>query len=293
MQSSLVPLFDLHGPATPVHPVILSVPHAGRDYSDQYGLAETKKLIKPSVHRLAILEDRHADLLIGDAVRAGASALVARAPRLIIDLNRSETDLDPGMVDGPIVGDTPLSAKARGGLGLIPRRTSTLGELWTRKLEAAEVHARIETLHRPYHTTLAAMLRGARTQFGAAVLLDIHSMPPLRAEHSQRPTQIVIGDRYGRSAQSRFTEAAADAARALGYVVAVNAPYPGNYILERHGQPPNSVHALQIEIDRSLYLDTWMIEPSRGLAATQRLVQTVVDALAREAGHTSYLIAAE
>jgi N-formylglutamate amidohydrolase len=232
-------------------------------------------------------------LLIGDAIRAGASALVARAPRLIIDLNRSETDLDPEMVDGPIVVDTPLSAKARGGLGLIPRRTSALGDLWTRKLGTAEVLARIEALHRPYHTTLAAMLSTARSQFGAAVLLDIHSMPPLRAERSQRPVQIVIGDRYGRSAQSRFTEAAAHAARTLGYVVAVNAPYPGNYILERHGQPPDSVHALQIEIDRSLYLDTWMIEPSRGLAATQRLVQTVVEALAREAGHNRYLIAAE
>jgi N-formylglutamate amidohydrolase len=118
-------------------------------------------------------------------------------------------------------------------------------------------------------------------------------MPPLRAERSQRPAQIVIGDRFGRSAQSRFTEATAHVARTLGYSVAVNAPYPGNYILERHGQPPNSVHALQIEVDRSLYLDTWMIEPSRGLAATQRLVQEIVDALVREAGHTRYLVAAE
>ncbi len=287
------PAFHRFAPPAPRHGVILSVPHAGRDYDGHINTRDVGHIVRPALHRLISLEDRHADLLITQAVQEGAAALVASAPRLMIDLNRSEQDIDPGMVADPIAHQSPISAKARGGLGVIPRRTSALGDLWSRKLTAAEVHARIETMHRPYHRALEEMLKAARARTGCAVLLDIHSMPPLRPEKNQRPVQIVIGDRHGRAAHGAFTEAACHAARAMGFDVAINAPYPGNYMIERHGAPHANIHALQIEVDRSLYLDGALMAPGPGLPTIQRLIAAIVDAVAREAESQPYAVAAE
>lgn len=243
--------FRQHGPDSPDWPVILSVPHAGRDYP-----ADLPDDCRFPVSRLLPLEDRMADLLAVDALAAGLSGLIAHTPRAFIDLNRAERDMDPGMLTAPMAPPPILSAKARGGLGLVPRRTAALGEIWRRRFSPQEIAARIERHHRPYHDQLATLLMAAKRRHGAALLLDIHSMPPLPSDGDAPPPQIVIGDRFGRSADRVLSAIAGACFEAEGLRVAFNAPYAGGHILDRHSAPHLGLHALQIEVDRRLYLDT-------------------------------------
>ncbi|HET9510030.1 MAG TPA: N-formylglutamate amidohydrolase, partial [Sphingomonas sp.] len=188
--------FDRLGPALPSSPVVLSVPHAGRDYPD----ALVDRLRVPLDH-LRPLEDRHVDTL-ALAARKGEIAVVAQRPRAWIDLNRSERDRDPRIDLGAgRFGAPHLSSRVRGGLGLIPRRATAGTEIWVSAWSADEVAARILADHRPYHAAVAQALAAAHARFGVAVLLDLHSMPPLAGKE---PARIVIGDRFGRTAAARF-----------------------------------------------------------------------------------------
>jgi len=276
------------GPATPASPVILSVPHAGRDYPDSMAT-----MLRLPVERLAPLEDRHVDLLVGDAVRAGVAALVARLPRAWIDLNRRENELDATMVvPRPPLSALTQSAKVRGGLGLVPRRIAGAGEIWRGAIAADEIARRIAEDYRPYHEALGRLLAEARARFGVAVLLDLHSMPPIPGE-SGGP-RIVIGDRFGQTAGSRFLSRLAAEAEAAGLASAENSPYAGGHILERHGAPDRGVHAIQLEIDRSLYLEADLLTPrADGVAAMARFVAQAAAALADEALAGPQSLAAE
>lgn len=283
-------VYDLYGPDEPVSPVILSVPHAGRDY-DESLLARAR--VRPEM--LERLEDRWADLLVHPLIGQGHSVLVARAPRAMIDLNRHEREVDPGMVTG-LPRDAALhsSAKLRGGLGLIPRRLPGAHELWLRPLDWAEVQRRIETVHRPYHAALARMMRAARNLHGHAILIDLHSMPPLPPPAAgQVPPGLVLGDRFGRSASARLMTLAADVAASHGVVTAQNHPYAGGHMIERHGRPDHGLYAMQLEFDRSLYLDAALDRPGEGLARMQMIVAAIVEALAAELPRAGYAMAAE
>ena len=266
--------FDLYGGAVPASPVVLSVPHAGRDYP----LALRAALRVPPA-ALLVLEDRHVDA-VAHGARGAETMLVQRRARAWIDLNRSEQERDPAIDDGAAWSAQPLaSAKLRGGLGLVPRRVNGAGELWRRRFEASEIAARIAQDHRPYHAALAAVLTAARARFGCAVLLDIHSMPSL----GSGAARIVLGDRFGRSAAARFVARLESAAQAGAVSSALNTPYAGGHILDRHGAPEDGVHAVQIEFDRALYLDAGGNAPNVGLATTARLLRAMIDAAADEA----------
>ena len=255
-------------------PVVLSVPHAGRAYSAALLRASRLPLI-----RLETLEDRLVDRLIGPAVDAGAAALVADAPRAEIDLNRDERELDPGMVSPrPHPADLLDTPRLRGGLGLIPARMSGTGNIWRERVPAAEVKRRVEAIHRPYHAALAAMLEETRARFGIAVLLDCHSMPPRSADDED--SQVVLGDRHGTSAAPELVAAAERAAREAGYGVVRNVPYAGGHITAVHGRPANGIHAIQIELDRSVYLGPDLRSPGIGFERTARLLLAVSKAIA-------------
>ncbi|WP_294335945.1 N-formylglutamate amidohydrolase [uncultured Sphingomonas sp.] len=271
----MTPSFDRIGPALPTSPVVLSVPHAGRDYPQ----ALADRLRVPLV-QLRPLEDRHVDTL-ALAARADEVAIVARRPRAWIDLNRSERDRDPRVDLGAArFGTLQLSTRVRGGLGLIPRRAAAGTEIWARPWSADDVAARIHGDHRPYHAAVADALAAARARFGIAVLLDVHSMPPLPGV---APARIVIGDRFGRTAAARFVGRIEGCARRAGLVVALNTPYAGGHILERHAEPGRDIHAVQLEIDRTLYLDDALDAPGGQFDAVARFVRDVIDALADEA----------
>jgi N-formylglutamate amidohydrolase len=279
------PPFRRLGPDRPRSPVVLSVPHAGRAYSP--GLLAAARLSRA---RLESLEDRLVDRLVWRAVETGAVALVAETPRAEIDLNRDERELDPAMVlPRPPADATVESPRTRGGLGLIPARIAGSGAIWRQRIPAVEVARRIGDIHRPYHDSLGAELEAARARFGIAILLDCHSMPP-RGE-AQAP--VVLGDRHGDSMAEMLVAAAEDATRSAGFEVARNAPYAGGHITERHGRPSRGVHALQIELDRALYLAPDLRTAGPGFDRVARLIAAIAAALAAAALQPPEAIAAE
>ncbi|HEY0148968.1 MAG TPA: N-formylglutamate amidohydrolase [Allosphingosinicella sp.] len=274
--SSLTPFRRL-GPRPLALPVVLSVPHAGRVYPPALMRASRVPLA-----RLETLEDRLVDRLIGLAVEAGATALVADAPRAEIDLNRDERELDPGMVSPrPNPGDLLDTPRLRGGLGLIPARMSGTGNIWRDRIPSAEVRRRVETIHRPYHAALAEALNEAHGRFGIAILLDCHSMPPRGANDEE--AQVVLGDRFGTSAAPELTAAAERVAREAGYGVVRNVPYAGGHITATHGRPSAGIHAIQLELDRSAYLGPDLRSPGAGFNRAARLILSLTRALAAAA----------
>ena len=279
-----LPPFDLYGTGAPASPIVLSVPHAGRDYP----LAMRAALRVPP-EMLVGLEDRHADAL-ALAARGDETMIVQRRARAWIDLNRSEQERDPAIDTGVSAKSMPVAtAKLRGGLGLIPRRTASTGEIWRRKLDGEEVTARIVQDYRPYHTALGGLLAAARARFGVAVLLDVHSMPSLGATQAR----LVIGDRFGRAAPSRMVARIEAEAHAAGVPVALNLPYAGGHIIDTHADPARHIFAVQLEFDRALYLDTALDQPGDGLIATAALLRRIIAAVADEALPRPSAIAAE
>ena len=279
-----------YGAAGLLGPLVFAVPHAGREYPPDL-LARAR--VNPQT--LMRLEDRFADLLVEKLIEQGHHVLIARQPRALIDLNRDEREVDlRGISGAPWSFQGQTSAKLRGGLGLIPERLSCAGNLWNAPLPYPMLCRRIERIHRPYHAALAAALEAARSRHGVALLIDVHSMPPLRepAPGAQAP-RVVIGDRFGRSARRRLTDLCADFIGRREFPVAVNAPYSGNHILERHGKPGAGVHAIQIEVDRSLYLDRALTEPGPGLEAVQQLLSDLARVMTQELSSSAWPLAAE
>lgn len=235
-------------------PVLLAAPHGGRSYPDRVLAA-----MRDPGYTTKRLEDRYIDMVaerVADVT--GATLIVADAPRAMIDLNRAETDIDRGMVRGSVQPHTAANRhghRAHSGLGLVPRRLQTLGEIWRRPFESAEIEACLDAIHRPYHRLIENRLSAIRERWGAVLLLDLHSMPPLRTAGRWQPARFVIGDRFGTSSDAAIPAAAFAFFARHGVQVAHNRPYAGGYVLDRHGDPARGRHAIQLEVDRSLYLD--------------------------------------
>ena len=260
-----LPSFAQLGPAEPTLPLLLTVPHAGRDYS-----AALMAGARVPLNVLRRLEDRLADLLITEAVAAGATALVAQAPRALIDLNRASDDMDPAQVAGEWPEARP-SARALAGLGLAPHRLAPDGLLWRERVTAAQLRNRVASIHAPWHGRIEQLLSLAarRAVDGRAVLLDIHSMPP----QGQGGPQIVIGDRFGLTASHSVSAGIAALAEQRGWRVSRNTPYAGAYALIRHGRAREGMaQAIQIEIDRRLYLTEDMRPEPVGLQQVRHFV---------------------
>ncbi len=263
-------------------PVLLAVPHAGREYPP----ALSARMRQPELACLK-LEDRYVDLLATEVARAtGAGLLVAQAPRALIDLNRTPEDMDWDMVAGGSpdrVTRLAAGSRARSGLGVVPRRLPGMGELWRGRMARGELEARLAGVHRPYHTALAASLERLRDQWGAALLVDLHSMPPLGPKRgADAAPDFVIGDRFGVSCAGHLSAAALDQLAGTGRAVAHNRPYAGGYVLDRHGNPTRGLHALQVEVCRSTYLDARLSVPGAGFAAVARVLGGLMRRLAGE-----------
>lgn len=260
------PFLRLMPPGEP-GPLVISVPHAGHHYP---AAIDAARAVAWTV--LHDLEDRHVDRLIGPAIAAGAVAVVATHARAWIDLNRDGADRD----------GAPTSPHGRAGLGIVPQRLGGRS-LWRAPTPDAAVGARVARCHRPYHAAIAEALAAARARHGHALLIDCHSMPPITSGRG-KGARIVFGDRHGTSAAPAIVGDLIGAARHEGLHPALNTPYAGAYTLERHGRPHEGIHAIQFELDRSLYLDRTLREPSPALEPTARLVaQLCVAALAAAA----------
>jgi N-formylglutamate amidohydrolase len=245
-------------------PVLLSVPHSGRDYPGWLSA-----LASGGEPALATLEDPLVDRLAWRAVKRGVGAVIARAPRAAVDCNRAEDEIDPAVVEGR--RRERLTARARGGLGIVPGRTPHHGFLWRRAIDGRQLEARLVQAYRPYHDAIDDLLGQIHRRFGCALLLDCHSMPP----PPDGVPSVVIGDRRGRSAGSWISRDALRVVRECSFTAGLNDPFAGGHIVERHGDPARNVHALQIELDRRIYLDRALREPGPGFDKAAALIETL------------------
>ncbi|SIO50961.1 N-formylglutamate amidohydrolase [Rhodovulum sp. ES.010] len=269
--------YRLFRPEWPSTSVVFSSPHSGREYPWSF-------LRQTSLDERAIRssEDAFVDLLFADAPTHGAPLIAANAPRAFVDLNRSAEELDPAVVEGArLAGHNP---RISSGLGVIPRVVANGRAIYRGKIGLREAEARIATYWRPYHAELQGLLGRAQAHFGEAILIDCHSMPreaieSIAAGARQRP-DVVLGDRFGASAEAELVDRVEAAFSAAGLRVGRNAPFAGAYITQRYGRPTRRQHAIQVEIDRSLYMDEAEVRPNRGFDDFRRLMGSVVADLA-------------
>ncbi len=229
--------------------VIFGSPHSGNCYPDWF-MAETSL----PVQLLRSSEDAFVDRLIASAPEFGAATICAQVPRCIVDLNRSPDEIDPQVVRG--TPRHPQNQRTLAGLGVIPRVVSHGRQILNRPIDRAEAERRLNAYWRPYHQALSSLIAEAKARFGHAVLIDMHSMPreALSHLHGQRP-EMVLGNRHGLSAAARVTDSVIEAVEAGGWILRRNSPFSGAYITQAYGRPCQNVHVLQLEIDRSLYMD--------------------------------------
>jgi N-formylglutamate amidohydrolase len=279
------------GPA-PRSPLVFASPHSGRCYPPDMMAAS---LLDAAAIRLS--EDAYVDELILGAVGHGASVITASYARAYIDVNREPYELDASMFEDELPAFARgRSARVAAGLGSIARIVAEGHEIYARKLTFAEARRRIELVHRPYHDALAGLLAQARAAFGLAVLVDWHSMPAAAARtygQSGDSTRsgisgagscdLVLGDRFGTACAPQITALVETELEAMGYRVARNAPYAGGYTTEFYGKPAGRTHALQIEINRGLYLDETSLEPRAGFSRLKADLERVFAALAQGA----------
>lgn len=235
--------------------VIFASPHSGRDYPDWF-LASSSL----PINALRSSEDAFVDQLIESAPEFGAVTLTARVPRCIVDLNRGADEIDPLVVRG--VPRHPLNQRTLAGLGVIPRVVSQGRVIHDRPIDRVEAERRINAYWRPYHQALTALIAEARARFGQAILIDMHSMPHDALSHLTGPRpDMVLGNRHGLSAAARVSDAVAMAVEAEGWRIRRNSPFSGAYICSAYGRPGQNIHVVQLEIDRSLYMDEAAITP--------------------------------
>lgn len=246
------PPYRLSEPEQLTSAAVFDSPHSGREYPATF---QDRSRLNPV--RLRASEDALVDKLFASAPEFGAPLLCATAPRAWVDLNRGPHELDPALIEG--ARSVGINQRIAAGLGVVPRIVSEGTPIYDGKISLAEAEQRIAAVHAPYHARLEHLLRRAQDSFGQAILFDCHSMPSeaLRAAprvRGQLP-DIVLGDRFGAAASREITQATQEAFESAGFLVARNAPFAGGYIIQRYGRPVRGLHAVQIEIDRGLYLD--------------------------------------
>lgn len=262
-------------------PLVISSPHSGRDYPPEF-------LALSRLDRLAIRrsEDAFVDELAAGAVAMGAPMVAATFPRAFLDPNREPYELDPRMFDSPLPGwVNSRSPRVRAGLGTVPRVVAGGAEIYAGKLEPGVAEERIKRYYMPYHDAIVALLDETRATFGIAILLDCHSMPSgERGGHASKTrADIVLGDRFGHACDADIMRVAAETLRERGYRVRRNDPYPGGFITEHYGRPDMDVHALQIELNRSLYMNEARMTRGSGMTSLKADLEHLFGVVANQA----------
>ncbi|QYX56920.1 N-formylglutamate amidohydrolase [Roseovarius sp. SCSIO 43702] len=265
--------YHLSEPATRTTSVVFASPHSGRDYP-RWFLAQSR------LDEVAIRssEDAFVDQLLEAAPAMGAPVLCAHAPRAFIDLNRGADELDPALITNVRPGGH--NPRVASGLGVIPRVVANGQPIYSGKIPREEAERRIERYWRPYHRVLQSQLDKAVAELGEAILLDVHSMPheamDAVVQRGQTRPEVVLGDRFGASAASGIVDRVEAAFRRAGLVVARNSPFAGAYVTQTYGRPARGRHAIQIEIDRALYMDETRIRPNADFDAFKALLRSVL-----------------
>lgn len=263
-----------HEPRHNLGATVFSSPHSGRRYPDTF-----RRHSRLDDLTLRASEDAFIDDIFAMAPRYGAPLLAAQFPRAFIDVNRADDELDPALITR-YTARRPRTLRVSAGLGVVPRIVAENTPIYDGKLPMHEVEARIDCCYRPFHAQLNEALNRARRLHGIALLIDCHSMPSDTSRRSNRRAEIVIGDCYGASANTDISDAVFALFRNQGFRVARNAPFAGGYITQRYGKPRDAIHAIQIEIDRGLYLDQKNMVPTANYQTLKRLLDPIVAELA-------------
>lgn len=260
-------------PARRLTPVVFASPHSGRDYP-----ISLRNKAEIDLLALRSSEDAFVDLLFQSAPEAGAPLLSATAPRAFVDLNRAADEFDPALIAG--IGRGVNNPRIASGLGVIPRVVAHGRPIHGGKITLAEAESRIATVWRPYHAALAGLLAESNRDFGESILLDCHSMPSealaAMIPHGAGVPDVVIGDRFGTTAAQTVVAGVEAAFRRAGLRVQRNQPFAGAYVVQHYGRPSRNQHAVQIEINRALYMDEARVEPHAGFDAFRALIAGVV-----------------
>ncbi|MDG3041285.1 N-formylglutamate amidohydrolase [Roseicyclus marinus] len=268
------PPYRLDRPRRILTPVVVASPHSGRHYPAEFLRASVldERTIRSS-------EDAFMDILVEEAPRLGAPVIAAEYPRAWLDLNRSPEEMDPAVVEG--VGRVVQTPRISSGLGVIPRVVANGRAIYRGKLNRAEAEARIASVWRPYHAALDGLLSEAEVDFGESVLLDFHSMPHEALDSVTRPGQrrpeVVLGDRFGASAAGDILDALEAGFVSEGLCVIRNAPFAGAFVTQHYGRPSRGRHAVQVEIDRSLYMNERALRPNPEFDVVKRIVTRVIE----------------
>lgn len=270
--------YSLFEPERYLSPAVFSSPHSGARYPADF--LATASLDSMSIRSS---EDAFVDELFGAAPHYGAPLIAANLPRAYVDLNRSADELDPALIAG--AQRRGANPRISAGLGVIPRVVAEGRPIRSGKIPLREAHKRLRLGYHPYHDQLEALLMRQRDIFGIAMLYDCHSMPhdALSAAPTVRGRRpdVILGDRFGASCERWLIDAASDYFADAGFVVARNAPFAGGYITQHYGRPTRGIHALQIEIDRALYMDEHaMVRAAEFEDVTDR-VERVIAGLSR------------
>lgn len=257
-------LFEVLEPTSLRIPFVYNSPHSGRRYDSAF--VDNSRLDSRSIRRS---EDHFVEELFADAPEIGAPLLIAHFPRAFLDVNREPYELDPRMFDGPLPPyANSHSLRVAGGLGTIPKIVAENMEIYRGRLSVEEALGRIEAIYKPYHACLRRLIARTHSKFGFGVLIDCHSMPGnIRLSGSAVRPDFIIGDRYGTSAAADLSRAAIEFLEDLGFTAVRNKPYAGGFITEHYGRPTRGLHALQIEINRALYVDESTLEKKPDFAA--------------------------
>jgi N-formylglutamate deformylase len=268
----LHPGFSISGDCDGRWPVLLTSPHSGREFPPAF----------LGMSRLSVAQLRRAEDALVDELLAGVTGVPvmrARFGRAFLDLNRGPDELDPAMFDGALTVPATAGERVAAGLGVVPRIAGHGLDIYRRRLPAAEAERRLASLHRPWHARIAEVLARARARHGHAILIDCHSMP---TPVGINPPQIVLGDRFGQSAAPALVTMIEQHFVRAGWRVARNKPYAGGHTTVLHGDVGNGIHAVQIEIDRSLYIDPRSLNRHGGFDRVQA-VMTGLAAVVRAA----------
>jgi N-formylglutamate amidohydrolase len=276
-EAELDPPFEILEPIEWRSPVVFNSPHSGRVYPPAFLAAARLDLAT-----LRRSEDSFVDELFAGVVRRGHPLMRAHFPRCYVDVNREPYELDPRMFDGrlPSFANT-RSMRVAGGLGTVARVVGEAQEIYHERLPVSEALRRIEGLYKPYHRALRRLMSRIHRDFGAAVLVDCHSMPSAIGAKDDRPrADIVIGDRYGTSCVGAVADTMEETLRSLGYTVNRNKPYAGGFITEHYGNPASGLHSAQLEVNRALYMDERRFERGAAFARLAADLVTMADRLA-------------
>ena len=268
--------FELNAPALWQVPAVFNSPHSGSVMPPEF-LAQTK-LTRSELRQS---EDYQVDELFGGCLDHGAPMLRATASRAWLDLNREPYELDARMFHESLPGFMNVASPRVGsGFGTIPRFVGDGLEIYRKRLPLAEAHRRIDHFYKPYHRLLTGLLGECHKQSGFVLLIDCHSMPQAEGAARRGQADVVLGDRFGASCSSEITNAVEDFFNSRGLRVARNKPYAGGFITESHGTPNNNRHALQIEVNRGLYMDERHLCRSAGFAALKQILDSFAASLA-------------